>query len=224
MTDKIEFPQKVETKESESTNINRIMVKIEEYGDLRSAFCENDAWRMTRQKQAAAAFNEIRAMLAAPAVGLSQREGTSMDDAISDLAVELWAMAACGPEEGFGGRLDRMEVRLREFLADQKRAEEWQPMETAPKDGTPILALCKHTEEAYYDGGRLTAYGARAEGLSHVEDGPHVIVWGEAYEVSDGWESFTIPAGWDLSHDCEVSANPVGWVPVPDSAITKAKE
>lgn len=95
----------------------------------------------------------------------------------------------------------------------------WQPIDSAPKDGTAILGWCVHKADPYYDSesGCLTNYGARVEGLSHVEDGAHVLIWGEAYEVSDGWEnpSFMMPAGWELSHDCEVMANPTHWMPIP---------
>jgi len=95
----------------------------------------------------------------------------------------------------------------------------WREISSAPRDGTPILGWCVHSADSYYveNVGCLTDYGARVEGLSHVEDGPHVLVWGESYTVSDGWEnpSCTIPAGWELSHDPEVGANPTHWMPIP---------
>lgn len=108
-------------------------------------------------------------------------------------------------------------------------ASSWQPIETAPRDGTPILGYCVHSDDAYYEeaGNRLTDYGARAEGLSHVEDGAHVLVWDDAYECSDGWEmpSCTIPAWWTLAHDAEVIANPTHWQPItPPTAAKAAKE
>ena len=69
----------------------------------------------------------------------------------------------------------------------------WREISSAPRDGTPIIGWCVHSADSYYveHVGCLTDYGARVEGLSHVEDGPHVLVWGESYEVSDGWESPT---------------------------------
>ena len=58
---------------------------------------------------------------------------------------------------------------------------EWQPMETAPKDGTAILAVCNHEADPYMEdgGARLTVYGAHAEGSTHVHDGIHVLEWGD---------------------------------------------
>lgn len=93
----------------------------------------------------------------------------------------------------------------------------WLPIETAPKDGTPIVALCKHNADSYYDGEGLTDYGARCEGLSHVDDGPHVIAWEPAQEISNGWEypAEWVPAGWHLTADIEKMANPIGWLPLP---------
>lgn len=93
----------------------------------------------------------------------------------------------------------------------------WQPMETAPRDGTPILGWCVHEADPYQEGDRLTTYGAHAEGLSRVDDGPHVLVWGGEYSERD-WESGRdeyIPAWWFLStSEFEVVGNPVLWSPI----------
>ena len=76
----------------------------------------------------------------------------------------------------------------------------WQPIETAPKDGTPIIGWCDHEADLYYEeeGKRLTVYAAHAEGMSHVPDGPHVLVWGGEYSEHDTYtgSSFTIPDWW----------------------------
>ncbi|MDD2230453.1 MAG: hypothetical protein PHY48_13700 [Candidatus Cloacimonetes bacterium] len=90
----------------------------------------------------------------------------------------------------------------------------WQPMETAPQDGTAILAVCIHEVDPYMvDGGvRLTVYGAHAEGLTHVQDGIHVIEWGGEYIDVE----YTIPPWWFRSgSDFEEVANPVAWLPIP---------
>lgn len=93
----------------------------------------------------------------------------------------------------------------------------WRPIDSAPRDGTPILAYCVHEADPYYDGNRLTDYGARAEGMSHVEDGPQVVAWYEGEWISDGpeLESYWMPGWWVAFHDPEVAANPTRWLPVP---------
>jgi hypothetical protein len=93
----------------------------------------------------------------------------------------------------------------------------WWPISSAPKDGTVILGYCVHTADPYFAGERLTDYGARCEGLGHVEDGIHAILWESAREESDGWESpsYWIPAGWVHNADCEQMANPTHWMPLP---------
>lgn len=95
----------------------------------------------------------------------------------------------------------------------------WQPIETAPKDGTPIVGWCVHAADPETeDGKRLTVYAAHYEGLGHVEDGAHVLVWGG--EVDDhNWEcpaeDCFIPAWWfRLGSEFEEAANPVLWKPV----------
>ena len=96
---------------------------------------------------------------------------------------------------------------------------EWQPIETAPKDGTPIVGWCDHESDPYtLDGGKtLTVYAAHCEGLSHVENGFHVIEWGGEY-TEEGWDglTYTIPGWWFRSgSEFEEVANPVCWIPLP---------
>lgn len=99
-------------------------------------------------------------------------------------------------------------------------APAWQPIETAPRDGTPILGLCAHAADPYFseDGKSLTVYDAHTEGLSHVEDGPHVLVWGGAFDDSTREEpnGANLPDWWFLrGSEFEVTANPTHWRPIP---------
>ena len=96
-------------------------------------------------------------------------------------------------------------------------------MDTAPRDGTPILAWCDHKADPYVEDektGRLTTYAAHCEGgIGHVIDGPHVVVWGGEYSEDD-WESdthLTIPDWWFLFDDeFQTVANPTRWLPIID--------
>lgn len=93
------------------------------------------------------------------------------------------------------------------------------PMDTAPRNGMPILAWCDHDADPYFmpDDKRLTTYGAHVEGLSqHVPTGWAIVVWGgEYYDSDDGYT----PPWWFLHDgDWEMPANPVKWWPLPMEA------
>lgn len=93
----------------------------------------------------------------------------------------------------------------------------WQPIATAPRDGTAILGWCVHAADPYHDGDRLTIYGAHTEGLSHAADGPVVVEWGGAFDDST-WESrgCSLPDWWfQRGSEWEVTANPTHWMPIP---------
>ena len=112
---------------------------------------------------------------------------------------------------------------LRTFGQALARQTAWKPMDSAPKDGSLILALCVHAADPYYlepeNKGQcaLTLYGAHTEGLGHVPDGVHVVQWGGAFDDST-WETpgAHLPDWWfQAGSDFEVTASPVAWCPIP---------
>lgn len=100
----------------------------------------------------------------------------------------------------------------------------WQPIKTAPKN-RPILGWC--VEECGKDncalggggGPNLCLFHAHAEGLSKCEPGPHVIVWGGAFDDST-WEypnQASLPDWWfRLGSEFEEAANPTHWMDIPE--------
>lgn len=97
---------------------------------------------------------------------------------------------------------------------------EWKKIDSAPDDGSLILALCNHEIDDYvenYETGRLTEYGCACESLAHVDDGIHIVY--RVPESTEGsWEEgyYDIPGYWALDGtDGEVVANPTHWMPLP---------
>lgn len=101
----------------------------------------------------------------------------------------------------------------------------WQPIDTAPTDGTPILGWCVHEEDPYWDDDpeaeyptRITTYAAHCEGVSRVENGPHVLEWGGAVDDHPDDGGAYIPDWWFLrGSEFEVAANPTHWMQIPPS-------
>ena len=120
-------------------------------------------------------------------------------------------------EEAYSAALDAAAASRSQELWEQVvvPVQELKPMSTAPTN-CPIVAYCKHGADPGPDeNGRLSLYMGHAEGLSRVEDGWHVLVWGGAWDdrsLEDpgaGW----LPDWWFVNDGTfEVAANPIGWL------------
>jgi len=126
-----------------------------------------------------------------------------------------------------GNRWDHLDAEACTKAADEIDAlhvfslrlleQPWRDMAEAPKD-EPILAWCVHEADPYHlPNGNLTLYGGHVEGLSHVEDGPNILVWGggwndQSWEHDGGW----MPDWWfQKGSEFEIAAYPVAWMPIP---------
>lgn len=104
------------------------------------------------------------------------------------------------------------------LAAVQPREDDgWRLIASAPKDGTEILGWCVHGSDPYYFNDRsLTVYGAHVEGLSHVSDGAHVLVWGGGWSDCEDDGGGSLPDWWFRSDsEFDVAANPTHWRPLP---------
>ena len=106
---------------------------------------------------------------------------------------------------------------------------EWQDIESAPKDGTAILAWCRDgcgdpecrrgdenypTVDAWHK--RLCLFHALEHHTGSVVPGPQILVWGGGF--SDSWEDGggSLPDWWfRVGSEFEEAANPTHWMPLP---------
>ena len=112
---------------------------------------------------------------------------------------------------------------------------QWQSIETAPKD-KPIVGWCVHEADLYFyadvynviNGSvKLTTYGAHCEGLNHVQDGPHVLEWGGAWDDRsyDNPDGGYVPNWWfQTGTEFETVANPTHWMDIPESPLNIVKK
>jgi len=94
--------------------------------------------------------------------------------------------------------LPALTTRIRELEAENIRLKEWRPIETAPKDGSYILAVLGPT-----DNGHIGHLVGRVFSIRHQGQTP------SGYDM--GWSLFP---GYGGVPDCWLA----GWLPLPDTS------
>lgn len=79
---------------------------------------------------------------------------------------------------------------------------EWQPIETAPRDGSQLLLMTTR-------GHSIGAWNSRPRGpgISGGIQSPGWVAYTDGYEIDD--------AGWDTGTDYVKSIDPTHWMPLP---------
>lgn len=97
-------------------------------------------------------------------------------------------------------------------------------MESAPRDGTQILAWCDHEAGVEYEepepGEPITRslYEAHGDGLGYATTGFHIVEWGGGFDDSthENPDGAYLPDWWFVAgSEFEVAANPVMWWQLP---------